>query len=141
MSPDAPVVEEVKDHDQVVAIILRAEYDLPGVTFFSEPDFSQQLGFIRYPTGHRIEPHVHNPVPREVFHTQETLFVRSGRVRALLYRDDRTLLAERELRAGDTILLATGGHGFEVIEECSMIEVKQGPYAGGQDKTRFEPAS
>ena len=35
------------------------------------------------------------------------------------------------------ILLAVGGHGFEVLEEIEMIEVKQGPYAGDLDKQRF----
>jgi hypothetical protein len=27
---------------------------------------------------------------------------------------------------------------LEMLEESSMIEVKQGPYAGDSDKTRFE---
>jgi Uma2 family endonuclease len=39
---------------------------------------------------------------------------------------------------GDTILLVTGGHGFEVLEEVEMIEVKQGPYVSDRDKTRFQ---
>lgn len=130
-------VEEVRDGDSIVAIILRASLDTPGVTFYSQDHFSQQLGFIHHPSGHIIHPHEHNEVPREVMHTQETLFIREGRVRVDLYRDDRTLLARRELGAGDVILLSTGGHGFEVLEECSIIEVKQGPYAGDGDKTRF----
>lgn len=33
---------------------------------------------------------------------------------------------------------STLGHGFEILEETEMIEVKQGPYAGEQDKTRFD---
>lgn len=131
-------VERVWDGDELIAIILRASLDTPGVTFYSEDHFSQQLGFIKHPAGHVIPPHVHNPVPREVMYTQETLFVREGRVRVDLYRDDRSLLTRRELGPGDVILLSTGGHGFEVLEECSMVEVKQGPYAGHDDKTRFE---
>ena len=46
-------------------------------------------------------------------------------------------MESRILEAGDVILLATGGHGFEVLEEIEMIEVKQGPYTGDQDKTHF----
>lgn len=133
-------VEEIRDGDVVVAVIVRATFDEPGVHFFSQDHFSQQLGFIRYPDGHEIPPHVHNAVPREVVYTQETLFIRNGRCRVDLYRDDRSYLTSRELGQGDVILLCTGGHGFEMLEECRMIEVKQGPYAGGSDKTRFQVA-
>ena len=41
------------------------------------------------------------------------------------------------LNKGDIILLIKGGHGFSVIEDVKMIEVKQGPYAGDKDKIRF----
>jgi len=135
-----PPVEEVTDGDQVIAVILRGSLARPGVSFYSRDHFSQQLGFIHHPAGHVIPPHVHNQVPREVTYTQETLFVREGRVRVDLYRDDRTLLTRRVLATGDVILLCTGGHGFEVLEESSIVEVKQGPYAGDGDKTRFEAA-
>lgn len=140
MGESNPPVEEIRDGDTIIAVIVRATFHAPGVSFFSEPHFSQQLGYINYPMGHKIVPHVHNRVPREVMYTQETLFVRSGSCRVDLYRDDRTLLARRDLTAGDTILLSTGGHGFEILEDCEMIEVKQGPYSGDADKTRFEAA-
>ena len=140
MTTQMPPVEEIKDGDTIIAVILRASFCEPGVHFFSQDHFSQQLGFIRYPTDHVIAPHVHNQLSREVMYTQETLFIRDGSVRVDLYRDDRTFLTQRVLSAGDTILLSTGGHGFTVLEECSMIEVKQGPYAGDGDKTRFEPS-
>ena len=50
--------------------------------------------------------------------------------------NEHNYLESRVLEGGDTILLAGGGHGFEVLEDLAMIEVKQGPYAGddGQDK-------
>jgi hypothetical protein len=65
------------------------------------------------------------------------LLIKRGRLRVDFYDDDQHYLESRILEAGDVILLATGGHGFEVLEEVEMIEVKQGPYAGDQDKTRF----
>lgn len=133
-------VEQIADGDQVIAVILRGSLATPGVSFYSQDHFSQQLGFIHHPAGHVIPPHVHNPVAREVTYTQETLFIREGRVRVDLYRDDRTLLTRRVLATGDVILLCTGGHGFEILEESSIVEVKQGPYAGDGDKTRFEAA-
>lgn len=137
---DQPL-EQVLDGERVIAVIVRASYAAPGVSFFSRPEFSQQLGYLHHPAGHVIPPHVHNPVHREVLYTQEALFVRRGSVRVDLYRQDREFLASRVLNSGDVILLAEGGHGFEILEESEIIEVKQGPYAGDGDKTRFEAAA
>lgn len=131
-------VEEITDGNRVLAVIVRHSFDEPGIRFFSDAGFSQQLGFMRRPAGHSIPPHVHNPVQREVILTQEVLFVRSGLVRIDLYREDCTLLTSRLLGPGDVVLLAEGGHGVEIVEESVIIEVKQGPYIGDQDKTRFE---
>ena len=80
---------------------------------------------------------MHNPVERTVAYTQETLFIKRGRLRVDFFDDHQTYLESRELGAGDVVLLVRGGHGFEVLEELEMIEVKQGPYAGDHDKTRF----
>ena len=49
-----------------------------------------------------------------------------------------SFLESRILNQGDVVLLAYGGHGFEMLEDSEMIEVKQGPYAGDMDKVRFE---
>jgi mannose-6-phosphate isomerase-like protein (cupin superfamily) len=92
---------------------------------------------MHHPAGKQIPPHVHNPVPREVTYTQEVLFIRKGKLRVDFYDDSQVYLESRILEAGDVILLATGGHGFEAMEELEMVEVKQGPYAGDRDKTRF----
>ena len=106
------------------------------------PDtFSQQLGYMKHPTGKVIVPHLHNQVRREVFYTQEVLFIKKGKLRADFYNEDQEYLESRILKAGDVILLIKGGHGFEVLEEVEMIEVKQGPYVGNNDKTRFSPIS
>jgi mannose-6-phosphate isomerase-like protein (cupin superfamily) len=94
---------------------------------------------MKRPKNYVIPPHVHNPVQREVFYTKEVLFIKSGKVRVDFYDEDRNYLKSTILEVGDVILLAYGGHGFEMLEDTEMIEVKQGPYAGDQDKTRFEP--
>jgi len=120
------------------AIIVRGDFDEPGVHFFTPGDFSQQLGYMRHPAGHVIEPHVHNQVQRSVQFTREVLILRRGRLRVDFYTDGGDYLESRELRAGDVILLAAGGHGFEALEEIEMIEVKQGPYIGDADKTRIK---
>jgi mannose-6-phosphate isomerase-like protein (cupin superfamily) len=123
----------------VLAMIIPAQYSEPGIRFFTPPEFSQQLAYMRHPPGKQILPHVHNAVAREVFYTHEVLFLRKGRLRVDFYDQEKNYLESRILEAGDTILLASGGHGFEALEEIEMIEVKQGPYSGELDKTRFEP--
>ena len=122
-------------------MLLRTQFHQEGINFFTPGDFSQQLGYMNRPEGYVIPPHVHNPVAREVQYTKEALFIKSGRVRVDFYDDDQTYLESRILETGDVILLAYGGHGFEMLEPTEMIEVKQGPYAGDQDKTRFEGIS
>lgn len=134
-------VEEIRDSGELLAIIVRSAYDKPGISFFTPNDLSQQLAYMRHPAGKTIAPHVHNPVSRQVHYTQEVLFLRRGRLRVDFYSRSRAYLRSRILGAGDVILLATGGHGFEALEEIEMVEVKQGPYAGDSDKTRFEPAA
>ena len=96
---------------------------------------------MKRPTGYIIEPHVHNPVKREVSYTKEVLFIKSGKVRVDFYNNKKKYLESEILKKGDVILLAYGGHGFEILEEAEMIEVKQGPYAGEKDKTRFKGIS
>jgi mannose-6-phosphate isomerase-like protein (cupin superfamily) len=127
----------VESGGEILAIIVRAGHHREGIDFFTPPDFSQQLAYMNRPRGYAIDPHVHNPVPREVKFTHEVLFVRRGRVRVDFYTGQRQYAESRVLVTGDVILLAGGGHGFEMLEDTEMIEVKQGPYAGEQDKTRF----
>lgn len=132
-------VEFVKHLDQTVGIIIRASFRSDGIEFFTPDMFSQQLGYMNRPTGYIIPPHVHNPVKRDVMWTQEVLFIRSGKLRVDFFTDGKHYLESRILEAGDVILLAAGGHGFEMLEPTEIIEVKQGPYCGEQDKSRFEP--
>ena len=132
------MIERITHGDTEIALIVRKSFKKDGVEFFTPDDYSQQIGYMQRPTGHLIPPHVHNPVAREVHYTREVLLIRSGRIRVDLYDDDQSYLESAILEEGDLILLASGGHGFEVLEEVEMIEVKQGPYAGDGDKTRFE---
>jgi mannose-6-phosphate isomerase-like protein (cupin superfamily) len=132
------MVEQITHEDRLLALIIPGEFREPGIHFFTPGHFSQQIAYMNHPAGKVIAAHVHNPVAREVQYTQEVLFIRSGRMRVDFYTEHRVYLSSRILKAGDAILLATGGHGFEVLEEIEMIEVKQGPYAGDFDKTRFD---
>jgi hypothetical protein len=136
---EVEVIEEIRDGDELLAVIVRDSFDKPGITFFTSGDLSQQLAYMRHPVGKTIYPHIHNPAPREMRYTQEVLFIKRGRLRVDFYSDARRYLHSRILEPGDVILLITGGHGFRVLEELQMIEVKQGPYANGADKTQFIP--
>ncbi|MFA4870532.1 MAG: hypothetical protein WC623_20210 [Pedobacter sp.] len=128
------------EHDGVLlSIIIRADYKKEGISFFTPSDFSQQLGYMNRPKGYVIDPHVHKLVERKVTLTQEVLYIKSGKVLINFYDDERNYLENRTLNAGDVILLAHGGHGFEMLEDAEMIEVKQGPYVGDEDKVRFTP--
>lgn len=133
------MIESITHNNQLFAIIISNRFSEPGIHFFTANELSQQLAYMKHPAGKQIEPHVHNPVPREVHYTQEVLFIKKGKVRVDFYSNDQVYMESRTLETGDTILLATGGHGFEMLEETEMIEVKQGPYTGEEDKTRFTP--
>ncbi len=132
------LIEEIKHNDILLAMIIHHEYNKSGISFFTPGELSQQVAYMQHPKGHLIAPHVHNKVVREVHYTQEVLVLRKGKLRVDFYDKEKNYLESRILEAGDLILLATGGHGFKVLEEVEMFEIKQGPYAGDNDKTRFE---
>ena len=130
-------VQQITYNNQLFAIIISSNFSQPGIHFFTPNDLSQQLAYMRHPPGKTIQPHIHNPVTRQVCYTQEVLLIKKGKLRIDFYSEQQQYLESRLLEAGDVILLVSGGHGFEVIEEVEMIEVKQGPYVGEHDKTRF----
>lgn len=135
------MIDTITNNGQTLAILLRTAYKEEGIKFFTSDDFSLQLAYMNRKSGYVIQPHIHNSVPREVLFTKEVLFIKSGKVRIDFYDDEQTYLQSRVLEQGDVILLAFGGHGFEMLEESEIIEVKQGPYAGETDKTRFDGIS
>lgn len=132
-------IEEVRIDGYVAAIVVRNEFRPDGIQFVTPDDYSQQLGYMRRASGYKIQPHIHLHVDRKATLTQEVLYVRRGRVRVDFYREDETYVSSTEIATGDVILLSRGGHGFEMLEETEMIEVKQGPYL--DDKRRFTPPS
>ena len=131
-------MQQITHNNQTLAIIVRDNFNKEGVEFFTPSNFSQQLGYMNHKKGKIIEAHIHNPVKREVHLTKEVLFIKKGKLRVDFYDDNQVYLDKSViLQEGDVILLAYGGHGFEVLEDLEMIEVKQGPFVGDQDKIRF----
>jgi hypothetical protein len=135
------MIEEIRDGDTVMALILRRDYKADGIKFLTPDSYSQQLGYMNRPEGYVIKPHVHNLALREVQYTNEVLFIKSGKVRVDFYGTDQQYRESRVLETGDIILLIVGGHGFEMLEASEIVEVKQGPYVGEHDKVRFEPVA
>lgn len=131
------MIEKIEHTSQLLAIIIRSNFEKEGISFFTPDDFSQQLGYMKRPSGYIIDPHVHNHVERKVTLTQEVLFIKSGKIRVDFFSEKKEYLQSSILTQGDVILLAAGGHGFEIIDNAEIIEVKQGPYCGDADKTRF----
>ncbi len=132
-------IHEIRDSlGNLLAVIVKHHYDHEGIIFVTPPDLSQQLAFIKHPAGHVIKAHTHIEVTRTVHMTQETLFIKRGRLRVDLYDQSQAYIGSEVLRAGDAILLVSGGHGFHALDDVEMFEVKQGPYSPVNDKVRFE---
>lgn len=121
------------------AIVIRSDFSVDGIEFFSPKTFSQQIGLMTRPAGYSVPAHRHNLVDRNISVTQEVLILREGKCRVDLYSDKNTVEYSIELSKGDVILLAHGGHEINMHTLCEILEVKQGPYADGHDKTHFIP--
>jgi hypothetical protein len=131
------LVEKIMWGDVPLAYIIRGDLMPSRTTFLTPPQFKQQVGFVVYPAGGEIQRHVHRPLSRHLIGTSEVLIVRRGRCEIDIYNDDRELVATRELREGDIMLMVGGGHGFHMLDDTVFLEVKQGPYTGQDEKERF----
>ena len=129
---------KILDGKVILAIHIPAEYKAKGIEFFTPDHFSQQLAYMNRPKNYQIQPHVHNDIKREIFKTTEVLFIKSGIVKVDFYNKKKEYLESLIVKAGDILLLAEGGHGFQMLEDSEIIEVKQGPYVGEKDKERFD---
>ena len=129
----------VKSNGVELGSIVRSTYHNNGIGFFSDDKDGLQLGYMNRPDNYVIAPHTHNKIKREVFYTEEILFIRSGMVRVDFYDENQNYIQSHLARGGDIVILKAGGHGFKIIERADIFEVKQGPYLGTQDKIRFEP--
>ena len=130
-------IERISYNDELLATIVYGSFQSDGIHFFSEEKNSQQVVFIKHPSGKVVQAHIHNSVERAIYDTTEVLILRKGKLRVNFYAAGNEFLMSRFLQKDDLIILLKGGHGFDVIEDVEMIEVKQGPYLGDRDKTRF----
>jgi len=131
------VVEHICWCDEPLVYIIRTEMAPDKTTFITPPEFKQQVGFVVYPAGGEVKRHLHLPLERHLIGTSETLFIRQGHCLMDIYNDDRELVATRELKTGDVVLLVGGGHGFRMLEDTIFLEIKQGPYLPITEKEHF----
>ena len=132
-------LEYIYNGDELYCVIIRDNFCSDSISFFTPDNFSQQLGYLPHKKGKIIKPHYHKQNKREVLYTQEVLIIRKGRVKVNLYDLKYEYIRSEVLNSGDVILLCGGGHGFEMLDDVVMIEIKQGPYNGeSNDKERFE---
>ncbi len=130
-------VETIHHEGKIIAHIVRSTRSARQTEFITNPQDKQQVGFIVYPRGGIIARHVHRPYVRQVVGMSEVLLVRQGRMEADFYDEDRQFLERRVLEQGDLLVLVSGGHGFRCMEDTVLLEIKQGPYIGPDEKERF----
>lgn len=135
------MIESIDIDGKKYAIVVRAGYQPGGTEFLTSSEDTLQLGYIVYGAGKSITPHLHRDVERRIQGTPEVLYVRSGKVCTTFYNSEKVRKGEVILNTGDVILLLEGGHGFYMLEDTVLMEIKQGPYFGELDKERFSDDS
>ena len=133
------MIEKIYNQKKLYALIVRRNYQKKkGVNFFTDKESTQQFGYMNHKKNHIILPHRHNKRQSKILLTTEVLILLKGILRVDFYTDKEKYLFSKKLYANDLILLSDGGHGFKVLKDVKMIEVKQGPYSLSMDKVKFE---
>ena len=130
-------VKEVKQGDLILARHIPSADAWQGdLNFFSPDEDYIQVGTWGYDSGKELLAHTHNEVTRNVLWTQETLYIRKGRILVQVYNTEEVIVDEWEAAEGDIVILLRGGHGYHILEDgTQVLEVKNGPYVGA-DKDR-----
>jgi len=130
-------IEKITWKGQLFVYLIRSEYTPLKTSFITGPQGYLQTGFIVYSKGQEIPKHFHKPIKRHIDRTEEILIVRKGKAGLNVYNAKKEMIAALPVRQGDVILLVSGGHGFRVVEDLILQEIKQGPYTGLEEKERF----
>ncbi|MBI2836300.1 MAG: hypothetical protein HYX85_01215 [Chloroflexi bacterium] len=132
--------EKITDKGSTLAIVIRGEDWEEGTNHITSDADYVRVGTFGYGKGKTFQPHIHFVTPREARRTQEIIIVRSGRIRANIFTEDRQFLKSVELKGGDAIILLSGGHGYEILEDGTrMMEVQNGPrVAAERDREMIE---
>jgi len=131
-------IETIEYNNERLAYIIRKSIKVDGKKFFGSPDDFLQIGYMNLKKGEILKPHIHKPQKKLITQNQEVLYIVSGKMKVSFYDKIPKKINEALLSDGDLIVLLSGGHGFEFLEDTELIEIKQGPYTGkSNDKTIF----
>ena len=132
------MIEKVKYKKKLYALIVRGKYrNKRGINFFTPKEATQQFGYMKHKKGHIIQPHQHRKRLTRIMTTTEVILLLKGSLKIDFYNEKRKYLLSKILNEKDIVMLVDGGHGFKVIKDVEMIEVKQGPYNLIKDKVKF----
>jgi len=133
------MIENIKHKKKLYALIVRKKFkEKKGVNFFTSEDATQQFGYMKHKKNHLIMPHMHNKRFTKILITTEVIILFKGILRVDFYNEKKIYLFSKKVYAGDIIMLVNGGHGFKILNDVEMIEVKQGPYSLAADKVKFK---
>ena len=140
------MIEKIYNKKKLYALIIRNKYkNKNGINFFTDKKASQQVGFMKYKKNYIIFPHKHNKRKKnaiaKIDTTTEVLIILKGILRVDFYDEKEKYLFSKKLYTNDLIMLSNGGHGFKVLKDLEMIEIKQGPYFISKDKVKFDKAN
>ena len=133
---------KIMHNGEIIAIVFKRKGEDSigtGINFLTGPSNSLQVGILNHPKGHIISSHIHHKFERRVDETQEMLYVEKGKMKVLFLTENNEKIDEDILENGDLVVLMRKGHGMEMLEDCKIIYVKQGPYVDKElDKKVFE---
>jgi len=130
-------LEKIESGGEILVYLVRDRQKIAKTQFVSPPTANMQVGHIVYPAGGIIPRHFHKKIIRRLDRTEEVLIVRKGSGFFDVYDTKKKLIATRKVSVGDIMIIIGGGHGFRVIKDLILLEIKQGPYTGVDEKERF----
>ena len=123
----------------MLALIVRGKYrNKKGIHFFTPENATQQFCYMKHKKKHIIKPHLHQKRLTKILSTTEVILIMKGVLRVDFYNQKKKYLYSKILKKNDIIMLVHGGHGFKVLKNVEMLEIKQGPYSISKDKVKFE---
>jgi len=133
------MIKQIRYKKKLLAIIINEKkFFKPGVNFITPNFLPLQLGFIKHKANTFIKPHTHNTYLRKIKKTTEVLLIKNGSLRVDFYNKDNRYLFSKVISKNHILILVDGSHGFKIIKDCSIIEIKQGPFNSALDKKRFD---
>jgi len=133
-------METITHDGQIISIIYRDKDWVKGLNFITPGELFVQVGSWWYDKGRKLDSHIHKEFDRTATRTQETIYVKQGSVKVLLFTEEEEFFQDYVLHKGDLAVFGYGGHGYEILEDnTQIIESKNGPFISvDKDKKKFK---